>query len=162
MLLDAAHLQEEEHRRHKRQARRRGHDDEAPPLYSLLDTLDTLDRFSRTAAYGEMLELAPGLRAGFHDAGHILGSASIVVDATENGQRRRVLFSGDIGNAGRPLLAPPSPPFSSDGVVMETTYGDRLHRRYRESVEELYTAIADTFTRGGNVIIPDLCPRARA
>jgi metallo-beta-lactamase family protein len=65
-----------------------------------------------------------------------------------------VLFSGDIGNAGRPLLPPPSPPAASDFVVMESTYGDRLHRPYAESVEELYAAITATFARGGNVIIP--------
>lgn len=154
VLLDAAHLQEEDTQRRRRQARRRSREIEAPPLYSLLDALDTLDRFSRVATYGEQLELAPGLRASFHDAGHILGSASIVVETTANGQRRRVLFSGDIGNAGRPLLPPPSPPAASDFVVMESTYGDRLHRPYAESVEELYAAITATFGRGGNVIIP--------
>ncbi|MGC2415256.1 MAG: MBL fold metallo-hydrolase [Stellaceae bacterium] len=154
VLLDAAHLQEEDNRRRQRQARRRGRETEASPLYSLLDALDSLDRFSRVAAYGEQIELAPGLRASFHDAGHILGSASIVIEATENGQRRRVLFSGDIGNAGRPLLPPPTPPAASDFVVMESTYGDRLHRPYAESVEELYAAITATFARGGNVIIP--------
>ena len=146
VLLDAAHLQEEEHRRRQRQYRRRGGEAEALPLYSLLDALDSLDRFRRVAVYGGSLELAHGLRISFHDAGHILGSASIMVNATEDGQRRRVLFSGDIGSTGRPLLPPPSPPAAADVVVMKSTYGDRVHRPYADLVEELYAAITDTFS----------------
>jgi metallo-beta-lactamase family protein len=153
VLLDAAHLQEEEKRRRERHAHRRGHDS-AEPLYSLLDVFDSLDRFGRKASYGEEIALAPGLRATFHDAGHILGSASILVEGDEAGERRRIVFSGDIGNSGRPLLPPPSPPARADAVVMEATYGNRRHRPYSESVEELYAAITDAFGRGGNVIIP--------
>jgi len=90
----------------------------------------------------------------FFDAGHILGSASIRIDVSESAQVRSVLFSGDIGNAGRPLLRPPSPPSRADIVVMESTYGDRLHRSFGDSVEEFYAAICSAFGRGGNVIIP--------
>lgn len=100
------------------------------------------------------MDLAPSLRGTFHEAGHILGSASVLVEAEENGRRKRVLFSGDVGNTGRPVLPPPSPPAASDIVIMEATYGDRRHRPYQASVEEFYTAIIDTFARGGNVIIP--------
>jgi metallo-beta-lactamase family protein len=154
VLLDAAHLQEEEARRHQNHSRRRGQDEEQAPLYSMLDVLETLGRFTRAAEYGTALDLAPGLRASFFDAGHILGSASVLVEATEVGITRRVLFSGDIGNAGRPLLPPPATPPTADIVVMESTYGDRLHRPFAESVEQLYTAITETFARGGNVVIP--------
>ncbi len=155
VLLDAAHLQEEDFRRRSRKADRRGgraEDDE--PLYSVLDALRTFDFFGRNAAYGAPLDLAAGIRATFLDAGHILGSASVVLELEEGDQRRSVLFSGDLGNSGRPILRDPTPPPASDVVVMETTYGDRLHKPLPPSVAELYAAIGDTFSRGGNVIIP--------
>jgi metallo-beta-lactamase family protein len=155
VLLDAAHLQEEEARRRQTHALRWGREHEVTgPLYSLTDALDSLERFGRNARYGAPLDLAPGLRATFYDAGHILGSASILVEAEEDGKWRRLLFSGDIGNAGRPLLAPPATPPAADVVVMESTYGDRRHRPYAESAEELVAAIAAAFQRGGNVVIP--------
>jgi metallo-beta-lactamase family protein len=155
VLLDAAHLQEEEARHRARAAsRRRHHEGKHAPLYAVLDALNSLDRFGRTATYGQPLELKPGLRATFLDAGHILGSASILIEAEEGRRARRILYSGDIGNAGRPLLRPPITPPAADIVVMETTYGDRLHRSLDASVEELYQAIEDAFARGGNVVIP--------
>jgi metallo-beta-lactamase family protein len=107
-------------------------------------------RFGHIAHYSTPLDLAPGIRAVFHDAGHILGSASILVEAAENGRHRRILFSGDRGNSGRPLLAAPSLPAAADVIVMEATYGDRHHRPYADSVQELYDAITETFARGGN------------
>lgn len=155
VLLDAAHVQEEDSRRRQRHARRRGGKGEEGPLYSLLDVFDTLDRFGRPLDYGAPLDLVTGARATAFDAGHILGSASILVEeSASTGVCRSVLFSGDIGNSGRPLLASPSVPDSADAVVMESTYGDRRHRPFAASVEEFYTAIGDTFARGGNVIIP--------
>jgi len=154
VLLDAARVQEEDDERRRRQTRRRGHQTGSEPLYSMFDALDTIDRFGRISEYGEALDIVPDIRAVFHDAGHILGSAGILVEATENGRRRRILFSGDLGNAGRPLLAAPSPPASADIIVMESTYGDRSHRPYADSVEEMYDAITETFARGGNVLIP--------
>ncbi|MDE2581801.1 MAG: MBL fold metallo-hydrolase [Rhodospirillales bacterium] len=154
VLLDSAHLQEEEARRHARQRQRGGHRGETTPLYTLMDALDALDRFGRPATYGQPIALAKGLHATFHDAGHILGSASVLVDAQEDGTTRTILFSGDLGGAGRPLLGPATPPAAADFVVMETTYGDRRHRSYQASVDEFHAAIQDTFARGGNVIVP--------
>jgi len=155
VMLDAAHLQEEEARRGARIAARRAGQPPAPgPLYSLLDALASLDLFGRNAAYGVPLALRPGLSATFLDAGHILGSAGILLEAEEPDGKRRVFFSGDIGNAGRPLLRAPVPPAEADAVVMETTYGDRLHRPIDASVEEFYQAVTETFARGGNVLIP--------
>jgi metallo-beta-lactamase family protein len=155
VMLDAAHLQEEEARHRARWAARRGKEGEAlGPLYTVLDALNTQDAFGRVAAYGAPLEIAPGVRATYLDAGHILGSASILLELEERGVKRRVLFSGDLGNTGRPLLRDPAVPPQVDAVVMETTYGDRLHRPFAPSVEELYQAVAETFERGGNVIIP--------
>lgn len=155
VMVDAAHLQEEEveHREH-RSAHHRKHQHAAAPLYSIVDAFLTLDYFGRVATYGQPVQLAPGIRVTFIDAGHILGSACIFLELEENGRQRSVLFSGDLGNSGRPLLRDPAPPPKVDVVVMETTYGDRLHKPFEPSVQEFYEAITDTFKRGGNVVIP--------
>lgn len=153
VLLDSAHLQEEEAERHNRHANRRG-DSQSEPLYTTLDALNAMDAFGRTATYGQAIELAPGLVATFFDAGHILGSASIRIEQTAAGTRRSVIFSGDLGNSGRAVLRDPQLPPRADAVVMETTYGDRLHKPVDASIAELFEAIGDTLHRGGNVIIP--------
>ncbi len=165
VLLDAAHLQEEEALRNQRRYSRRNNGprynhgngrgnplDEA--LYTVLDAMNTFDYFGRKAVYGQSIMLAPDLSATYYDAGHILGSASIRIQHTAPGQSRSIIYSGDLGNRGRPLLRDPVPPPHADAVVMETTYGDRLHRSLPASVDELYDAINGTFQRGGNIIIP--------
>jgi len=154
VMLDSAHLQEQEANWQARKTARRGSTDVPQPLYTTLDALNTQDYFGRTAAYDQPVALAPGVRATFLDAGHILGSASIYLQLEENGRSRSVAFSGDLGNSGRPLLRDPVPPPKADAVVMETTYGDRLHKPLQPSIDEFYQAIEDTFRRGGNVIIP--------
>lgn len=148
VLLDSARLHQEEARRRQR------HGEWKAPLYDMVDAMDSLDRFGRVAVYGGATDLGAGIVAHWHDAGHILGSASICLEVTEQGRRRRVLFSGDIGPASRPLLNAPKPPSGVDIVVMESTYGDRDHRPMADSVSELYEAIRQTTARGGNVIIP--------
>jgi metallo-beta-lactamase family protein len=153
VILDSAYLQEGEAARDARAAGRAGVK-AAPPLYTVIDATNALHQFSKVADYEKPIEIAPGIRATFFNAGHILGSASILVEADEGGTKRNAFFSGDIGNADRPLLQPPRTPAAAQAVVMESTYGDRNHRPYRESVEELYAAIAATFARGGNVVIP--------
>ena len=152
VMLDSAHLAEEDAEHGARRSRRRG-DVAAAPLYGVIDALATLDCFGRTAAYRVPLQVGPGLRVTFHDAGHILGSASVLLEVSEGGRTRRLLYSGDLGNAGRPILRDPDPP-AADIVVMETTYGDRNHRSVQDSVAELVEAINATLRRGGNVIIP--------
>jgi len=154
VMLDAATLQEEEARYQARHAARRGRRPDTEPLYSVLDALNSTELFGRTAHYNQPLQLTPGVRATFLDAGHILGSASVLLELEEGAERRTVLFSGDLGNAGRPLLRDPVTPKHADVVVMETTYGDRQHKALEPSVEELYAAITAAFKRGGNVIIP--------
>lgn len=155
ILLDAAGLQEEEAVRRERRTARHGSNRHTGPLYTVVDALNTLDYFGRTAAYGKTLQLAQGINATFIDAGHILGSASIYLELEENGEHHRILFSGDIGNGdGAPILKAQEQLPACDTVVMETTYGDRCHRSFAASVQELYEAITDTFARGGNVIIP--------
>jgi metallo-beta-lactamase family protein len=155
VLLDAAHLQEEDARYHARKLERQGKGGNAiKPLYSTVDAMRCFDFFGRTAVYGKALSLAPGVQATFIDAGHILGSASIVLALEEKGRKTSVLFSGDLGNTGHFLLRKPSIPPHAENVVMETTYGDRLHKELAPSIEELFTAISETFKRGGNVVIP--------
>lgn len=155
VMVDAAHLQEEEmqHREH-RSAYHGKHQHAAAPLYSIVDAFSALDFFGRVTSYRQPMQLAPGIRATFYDAGHILGSACILLELEEDGRQRSALFSGDLGNSGRPLLRDPAPPPRADVVVMETTYGDRLHKPLQPSVEEFYETITDTFRRGGNVVIP--------
>jgi metallo-beta-lactamase family protein len=155
VMLDAAHLQEEDAEQQARRAGRHGAERAtAQPLYTTADARNCLDKFRRTAGYGEPLELFPGVRATFIDAGHILGSASIMLDLEEAGRRLKLVFSGDLGNAGRPLLRGAATPPQADVAVIETTYGDRLHKPLGPSIEEFYGAITDTFRRGGNVVIP--------
>jgi metallo-beta-lactamase family protein len=155
VLLDAAHLQEEDARFHARHATRRDTVAQpSAPLYSIVDALNCFDYFGRTAVYDQPIELAAGATATFINAGHILGSACIHLQLVEGSRQTAVLFSGDLGKAGGPLLSDPAKPPAAANVVMETTYGDRLHRPLGPSVDELYDAISSTFKRGGNVIIP--------
>ncbi len=154
VMMDAAHLAEEEARRLTHKARLRGESRRIEPVYGILDVFDTLERFGRRADYNRPMRIAPGIRATFVDAGHILGSASILLHLREGERRLKVLFSGDLGNRGRPILRDPARPPRADVVVMETTYGNRCHKPLPPSVAELYQAILDTLDRGGNVVIP--------
>jgi metallo-beta-lactamase family protein len=153
VMLDAAHLQEEASS-NSHGPRHGANNKPEPPLYTVADALKTLASFKRSARYGEPIDLAPGARATFVDAGHILGSASILLELSEAGRALRLLFSGDLGNGTDPLFLAPAPPPRADVAVIETTYGDRLHKPMDASIDELYSAISGTLERGGNVIIP--------
>lgn len=153
VLIDAAGLQEEDARRQERAAQRRG--EPAPgPLYTLEDAFHALDFFDGDIDYDQDIPVVEGVRARFLDAGHILGAASILLELVDGQTRRRMLFSGDIGSPGRPILRDAVKGTDSDYVVMETTYGDRPHRTLPDSVNELYRAVRETTQRGGNVIVP--------
>ena len=152
VMLDAAGLQEEDARRAQRNNRRG--EVVAPPLYTLDDALHALDFFGADIGYDKTVPVVDGVSARFLDAGHILGSASILLELDDGKQHRRMLFSGDLGNPGRPLLRDPTSAPPADYVVMESTYGDRPHRSVPDSVEEMYQAIRDTVNRRGNVVIP--------
>ena len=152
VMLDSAGLQEEEARRAQRRNRRS--EELAPPLYTLDDALHALDFFGPDVGYDETVPVVEGVTARFLDAGHILGSASILLELDDGKLQRRMLFSGDLGNPGRPLLRDPTPAPPADYVVMESTYGDRPHRSVPDSVDEMYQAIRDTVNRRGNVVIP--------
>ena len=154
VLLDAAHLQEEEAERHARKNKRHGKP--APePLYTEIDTLDALDLFGRRAHYEKPITLSDRLTATYYDAGHILGSASIYLEYREDGGKpKTLLFSGDIGSKGSAIVRDPQIPPHAHTVVMESTYGDRNHKAPEPTIHELYEAIRNTLHRGGNVIIP--------
>ena len=153
VMLDAASLQEEDARRAQRGGRRRG-ESAAQPLFTLDDALHAMDYFAEPVVYGSDMALFDGIHARFLDAGHILGSASVLLKLKTGDRACSVLFSGDIGQSGRPILRDPVPAPEADYVVMETTYGDRPHRALPDSVDELYRAVRVTLARGGNVIIP--------
>jgi metallo-beta-lactamase family protein len=153
VLMDAASLQVEEAKHKSRRHQRKGEPPPAP-LYDVPDVLDTMERFGRTARYDAPIELADGIRVTFGNAGHILGSAWALLEVEEQGERKRLLFSGDMGNREKPILNPPTPAPPADYVIMESTYGDRAHKSLGDSVEELKEAILDTLERGGNVVIP--------
>jgi metallo-beta-lactamase family protein len=150
VMQDSAHMAEEDALWRTRRARGAA---AVAPLYTQADVTSIMTRFGRIAAYGALIQLAADLRVSFFDAGHILGSAHVLVEVTEGGRARRVLFSGDIGGTGRPIIRDPAPP-SAEIVLMETTYGDRCHRSTADSVAELVSVIAATIARGGNVVIP--------
>jgi metallo-beta-lactamase family protein len=155
VLLDSAKLQEEDaeaHNRRNQQTHRQA--PEVQPLYTIIDTTDCLARFGRYAIYGDTLDICPGVRATFYNAGHILGSSSVLLEIQEDNKARSILFSGDIGSATHQILRPPEVPSIAEVVVMETTYGDRLHRTFEDSLTEFYDAVGDALGRGGNVVIP--------
>lgn len=160
VMLDSAHLHEEEfkrrakYRNRHRSKKQKNNYLSKSPLYETLDVLNSLDCFGRNASYDKPIELSKNIMATFFDAGHIIGSASILLEIEEGNSSSRIVFSGDIGNNNKPIISDPVLPPKADYVIMETTYGDRSHRSMEESVKELYDAINDTFKRGGNVFIP--------
>ena len=152
MLLDSAHIQEQDVAYvNKRRLRQGKHPFE--PLYTQADALAVLPLF-RSVEYGRSFEVVPGLTAQFIDAGHILGSASLVLDVNENGRSFRVLFSGDIGRRGLPILRDPQTVGQVDFLVMESTYGDRFHETPDQAKESLRQAAETTYQRGGKLLIP--------
>ncbi len=157
VLLDAAGIQREHARRATRQRLRSGAH-QVTPTFDEIDVFDAMDHFGRVASYGKSLELCKGITITMGDAGHILGSAWALIEVEEEhgGQveRKRLLFSGDLGMGTSSLLRAPTPAPPSDVVVMECTYGNRLHKPLEPSIAELKAAISDTLARGGNVVIP--------
>ena len=152
MLLDSAYIQEFEAKWRNRKAARAG-EDPYIPLYTIADAQKSLTQFV-SCGYEKEYSLCPGITITFTDAGHLLGSASISLNITENGKKKTIVFSGDLGNRMRPLIRDPGQPHSADYVVIESTYGNRLHVEREDYVLQLTRIIETTFNRGGNVIIP--------
>ncbi len=155
VMLDSARLQtedvEQKRKRHQKENRVSPHP--LAPLYTEKDAEAAASLF-RTVGYGETVAVAGGFEAEFFEAGHILGSASIRVRARHNGSARTVLFSGDIGRWDRPILKDPDPCDEADYVLMESTYGDRLHGDEAEIGKSLQSIVTSTVAAGGNVVIP--------
>ena len=152
MLADSAHIQESDAEWKSRKAERAG-GAKVEPLYTIEDAARVRE-FMTTCEYGQKVEVCEGVSAEFIDAGHLLGSASIIVDATENGVTKRIVFSGDIGNVNQPIIRDPQPIAGADYVVMESTYGDRNHAEVWSYTDDLAKIIDETIGRGGNVVIP--------
>jgi len=152
MLLDSAYIQENEAEWRTRKARRAGRR-EVEPLYTEDDARRAI-RLFRPVDYGAPKELAPGVTVVFHDAGHILGSAFLELRLEERGEKVKVLFSGDVGQPDQPIVRDPEIIEQTDYLIMESTYGDRLHVRDGEPVDELAAILAEAKRTGGNVIIP--------
>ena len=152
MLKDSAYLQEKEAEIQTRKRQRRG-EPPVEPLYTLADAGAAMRRF-RSLDYGERTTILPGVDVRLLDAGHILGSAIVELWLTEGGQARKLVFSGDLGQKGTPILEDPTPVADADAVLMESTYGDRLHRSRSETVAELKGVLAEALRARGNVLIP--------
>jgi metallo-beta-lactamase family protein len=149
MLADSAFIQEKDAeyvRRHGREA--------LDPLYTQADIAPLMKQIVGEP-YDRTFAVAPGVRATFVDAGHILGSASVVLDLSEGSKKRRLVFSGDIGRWGQPIIRDPQPPTGgADMVIMESTYGDRVHPPLEDMRKRLASIVSETAAKGGRVLIP--------
>jgi len=162
MLADSGHIQEMEAEWKSRKSRRAGRGG-VEPLYTVEDAQEAMQYFE-PCKYETIIDLGGGIKVRFVDAGHLLGSASIEVWLKEGNETRKLVFSGDIGNFDQPLIKDPEYIDTADFVVMESTYGNRLHKRPENAVgysvptsvraEELADIVERTFLRGGNVVIP--------
>jgi len=152
MLRDSAHIQENEAEWKNRKAKRAG-EEPVTPAYTVQDAEAAVKLF-RHCFYGEEIEIFDQIKICFLDAGHLLGSSSILVTITEDGATRKVLFSGDVGNIERPLIRDPQKPEEADFVIIESTYGNRVHPKRVDYVSQLTEILQETFDRGGNVVIP--------
>ena len=154
MLRDCAHIQQQEAEWKNRKARRHSGTEKHEPPYTMEDAQGTIGLLV-PCEYGELIEVCDGIQIRFTDIGHLLGSSSIEVWAEEKGFKRKLCFSGDIGNKHQPLIRDPQPTAQADYVIMESTYGDRLHSTERpDYIAGLAEVIQETFDKGGNVVIP--------
>ena len=152
MLADSGRIQESDAEWVNKKRAKRG---EAPvePLYTEADARHAVDLF-HGVNYEEEFEVLPGVVARFVEAGHILGSAAVCLDITENGKKTRFWFSGDIGRYKLPLLRDPIIPENADYLLMESTYGDKPHHDPTQAFDEFEKIVVRTIKRGGKVIIP--------
>ncbi len=151
MLPDSAHIQEADTELRNRKGSRSG----APPvepLYTIKDAAEALQHF-RQVSYTNEINVTDHIRAVYHDAGHIIGSAIIEVTAEEDGKSTKLVFSGDLGQPAQPIIKDPSIIDGADFLLVESTYGDRLHQDY-DKESALAEVVNDTMDRGGNLIIP--------
>ena len=155
ILLDAAHLQEEDaafkKKRHEKEKRKGPYPE--IPLYTTEDAEASFSYFTGVN-YREAVNLGDGVSATFHDAGHVLGSSTIKVTVTRDGETRSVLFSGDVGRDDKPILKDPYEYKEIDYAVVESTYGNRVHEEPKDIGEKLAEIVNSTVKAGGNIIVP--------
>ena len=152
MFMDSAHIQEMEARWRSSKNLRKGLN-EVYPLYTPGDAESALKKFE-TLFYDEEFEPAPGIKAVFRDAGHIIGSSMVEIWVKDKNETIKLVFSGDVGVSDQPIIKDPSIITEADFLFIESTYGNRLHKTKEESQEEFKEAILETVGRGGKVIIP--------
>ena len=152
MLPDSGHIQETEVEWKNRRRLRAGLDP-LPPLYTAEEAAKSLEIF-KPVEYDEIIEVAEGIQVRFNDAGHMLGSAIIEIWVTEGEKTEKIVFSGDLGNNDIPLLDSPTMISSADYLVMESTYGSRLHMRNDDKANMFLDIVSETLDHGGRVIIP--------
>jgi len=148
MLADSAHIQE---RDAEFLAKRKK--DFIEPLYGMRHAVRTMDLMV-AVPYNKTFDVVPGVRASYVDAGHILGSASVLLDCTEGGKTKRLVFSGDIGRSGLAIIREPVPPEGADALIMESTYGNRDHESVEGARAKLAQVVRETAARGGRILIP--------
>ena len=148
MLADSAHIQEQDARFYAKRSKQA-----VQPLYSMRDAT-RVQELMVGVPYGKTFDVVPGVQVTYVDAGHILGSASVIVDCTEAGTTRRLVFSADVGRYGLPIIRDPQPPSGAEIVLMESTYGDRDHPPVEDMRAALATVVSETAARGGRVLIP--------
>lgn len=152
MLIDSGHIHESDAEYFNKRARERGRE-VIEPLYTIEDAAQVAQYFV-CQPYDRTFEVAPGVQARLVEAGHILGSAAVVLDIKERDRQFRLWFSGDIGRRDLPLIRDPQLPSDSDYLIMECTYGDKTHQSPQASYDELEAVVSRTVARGGKVIIP--------
>ena len=152
MLPDSGHIQEMEAEWKNRKRERKG-EDPVPPIYTAEDAAKSLEIF-KPVQYNEIVDIDENIKARFNDAGHMLGSSIIEVWITENGETKKIVFTGDLGNNDIPLLSPPTMISDADYLVMESTYGNRLHMRNDDKAEIFLNVVYETLEKGGTVVIP--------
>ena len=151
ILKDSAQIQEAEVEWANRKAKRSGHK-QVQPLYTVEDAEIAMQYF-KDVRYGEPFTPVEGVTARYEDGGHILGSAITYLTIQENGETRTLAYTGDLGNVGIPIVNDPSPRETTEYVITESTYGDRLHEKGANPVSQLADIMNRTFARGGNVVI---------
>lgn len=152
MLKDSAHIQEFEAQWRNRKGRRAGEED-YEPLYTTEDVMQTMTLF-KVSGYGSETEIFDGVTISYTDAGHLLGSASVLFRIKEGDVERTLLFSGDLGNIDKPIIRSPQDPPHADYIVCESTYGDRIHPEKPDYIAQLTDIIQKTLDRGGNLVVP--------
>jgi metallo-beta-lactamase family protein len=148
MLADSAHIQERD-----AEFLAKRHKDFIEPLYGMRHAVRTMDLMVGVP-YNRSFDVVPGVKATYIDAGHILGSASVLLDCTEGGKTKRLAFSGDIGRSGLAIVRDPVPPEGVNALIMESTYGNREHESVEGAKAQLAQVIRETAARGGRVLIP--------